>query len=117
MFLSLDPGISAWCIDKSNDGKAELFGHFHNPECLPVPLWIWLAEVAGNPLPGRTPLLVSDECNRTVSVKSQPCNDGRVIARTAVAVNLHEVLCECLQIIQGIGPLGMAGDLNDLEGS
>ena len=97
-------------------GKAELFGHLHDPEGLAVAFGVHLAEVPVDPLAGRPAFLLADDGHGLAFVEGEAGDEGRVVGEPAVAVDLHEILHQGVDVIQGVRPLGMPGDLDDLGG-
>ena len=112
--LGPDAGIGAGRVDEADHREAELLGQLHDPEGLAVPLGVHLAEVALDPLAGRPALLMADDGHGRALVEGEAGHDRRVVGEAAVAVDLQEILGQGLDIVQGIGPLRVAGDLDDL---
>src|SRR5262249_13968425 len=72
--------------------------------------------VAGDVLARITPLLMPDHHHRLPLEACEAAHDGLVVAVDAVAVELHEVLEEQADEVEGVRPLRVAGDLRSLPG-
>jgi hypothetical protein len=59
---------------------------------------------------------VADEGHGPAPVKGQASDDRRVVAEAPVAVHLHEILAQGADVIEGVRPFGVPGDLDDVDG-
>src|ERR1700689_2159283 len=72
------------------------------------------AEIAVDALLGVARLLLPDD-NHFFTVKaSHPANNGRIVAKSAVAANLAPVCKNALDIIERVGPLWMPRQLRTI---
>ena len=115
-FFGFDPGICAWGVDEGDDGHAELFGHFHDAEGFAVAFWVGATEVAKDVFLGIAAFLLADEHDRAAVKFGGSAYDGRVVPEVAVAVDFLEIGKSVLEVVQGIGALGVAGELDFLPG-
>src|SRR5262249_51766489 len=111
-----EAGIGAWRVDEGYDGFAELRPELHQAEGLAIAFGVRHPEVAGDVLAGVAALLVPDHHHRLPLEAREPAHDGLVVAVDAVAVELHEVLEEQADEVEGVRPLRVAGDLRPLPG-
>jgi hypothetical protein len=69
-----------------------------------------------NILLGVTPFLVPKHGDRAPIETCKASNHRGVVAKVTVATQLNELLAQCLHILQCMGALRMAGDLDMLPG-
>ena len=114
--LGPEAGIRAGGIDKRDDGEPELLGELHLSEGLAVALGVGAAEVAGDFLVGGAALLVADDEHAVRADAGETGDHGGVIAEASVAAEFAEVLAHELDVVTGLGALGMAGDADGIDG-
>ena len=112
--LGVDAGVGAGGVDKGQHRHAEALGHLHQSTRLAVTLGTRHSEVAAYLLVDITPLLVADHHDRAVVEACHPADDGGIIGETAIAMKLVEIAEDVLQVVQGVGTLGMPRELRDL---
>ena len=115
-FLGADPGIGPRRVDEGDDRETVLFGHLHDAQGLAVALGVGLAEVPFDAGPGGPTLLVANERDGPAFVEGQAGHDGRIVPEPPVAMHLHEIREQVREIVQRIRPLGVAGELDDVDG-
>src|SRR5690606_30216275 len=116
-FLRADARVGARRVDQGDDRPAELVRHLHQAQRLAVPLRVRHPEVAAEVLLHVPPLLLPDD-HDGLALQPRPApHDRLVIPEAAVAVELNEVRERALDVIQGVWPLGMARELNALDGA
>lgn len=113
--LGADSRVGAGRIDEGDDRETEFFGDFHHPQGFPVAFGVGLAEVPFDSFPGGAAFLMADEGGGPALVKTESGDDGRVVGEAAVAVDFDKILNQVADVIQGIRPLGMAGDLDNVS--
>src|SRR5262249_52260123 len=109
-----EAGIGAGRVDEGHDGFAELRPELHQAEGLAIPFGVRHPEVARDVMAGVAALLMPDHPHRRSLEAREAAHDGLVVAVDAVAVELHEVLEEQADEIEGVRPLRVAGDLRSL---
>ena len=102
------PGVSMSVIT----GAVELVGERHDAHRLAVALRPGHAEVAVGALGGVAALLVADHGDRAVRAAPDAGHDGGVVAVEAVAVQLLEVGEEPRDVVERVGPVLVAGELD-----
>ncbi len=95
---------------KQKIGTVELVGELHRAEGLPITFRPRHSEIAVDLLLGIPPLLVSDDHHRPLVKPRHPGHDRRVLAETAVAFDLEEVIEQVLDEIESVRTLRMPRD-------
>src|SRR5437870_2211986 len=72
--------------------------------------------MATDVLAGVATLLVADDHDRATLQERRAADDGRVVAEEAVPVQLDEVVEDLAGEIEGVGTLGVAGELHAIPG-
>src|SRR5262245_29954610 len=111
-----EAGIGARRVDEGHDGLTELGPELHQAERLTIAFGVRHPEVAGDVLASVAALLMPDHHHRLPLEAREAAHDGLVVAVDAVAVELHEVLEEQADEVEGVRPLRVAGDLRPLPG-
>ena len=101
-------------VDEGDDRQVELVGQGHHPHRLAVALGPGHAEVAVGALGRVAALLVADDRDRAVRAAADARHDRRVVAVEAVAVQLLEVRPEPRDVVERVGPVLVAGELDRL---
>ena len=103
-------------INEGNDRKLEALRLSDQSKRLSVALGVRHAEIAHRPFGCRPPLLLSDDHDRPMIEGGRAADDGMVVTEEPVAVQLEEVAEDRVDVIEGIGAVGMAGELDLLPG-
>ena len=98
-------------------GVPNLLGELHEAERLAVALGVRHAEVARDVLAGVAPLLVADDDHGRAVEAREAADDGLVVAVDPIAVQLHPVLEEQADEVEGVRALRVPGDLGALPGA
>jgi hypothetical protein len=113
--------VCSWGVEEGHDGLPELGCHFHEPLGLAVPLGVRHAEAAVLPLFGVAALLMPDHHDGAIVVAKapplklgEPAHDGSVIPELAVAMQLNEPVGPGIDVVERVGPLRVAGNLDAL---
>ena len=114
--LGADPRIGPGGIDKGEDGQPEALRQFHQAQGLAVALRARHPEVTEDLLLSVPPLLVTDDHDRAPRQPRHAADDGRVVGEGPIPVQFLEAGEDPRHIVQGVGSLGMAGELRDLPG-
>ncbi len=114
--LGVDAGVGARRVHEGEHGQPEFLGRFHEAQGLAVALGAAHAEVAGGALLGVAPLLVAEHHAGMAVEAREAADDGEVVGEVPVTVHLDEVGEDLAHVVEGVGPLGVAGDLRDLPG-
>ena len=112
--LGLDAGVGAGGVDEGKDGQAELLGEFHQAEGLAVALGLGHAEIADDVLLGVPTLLLGNDHDGAALEEGGATDQCPVVVKLAVAVELLKVGAEGADVVEGVGALGVAGDLHAL---
>ena len=83
---------------------------------LAIAFGVGAAEVAGGPLGEVLPFLVADEHHLGFAEVAKAGDDRLVVADGAVAVQLDELVEDQLDVVAGLGALGMARNADGLPG-
>ena len=110
------PGEGAGGVDEGDDREAEGVGHLHQAKGLAVAFGVRAAEVTAEVFLGVAAFLLADDHDRTTFEESRAADGGLVVHEEAVAVQFLEVIEQHADIVQGVGPAGMAGQLDALPG-
>ena len=114
--LGLDAGVSAGGVDEADDRQPELGREPHLQQGLAIALRVGAAEVAGGPLGEVLALLVADEHHLLLAEVAQAGDDRLVVADGPVAVEFEELVEDQVEVVAGLGALGMPRDLDGLPG-
>ena len=106
--LGLDAGIGRRRVDEDDDRPAELVGHLHRAQRLAIALRPRVAEVALHLLLHVAALLVAADQDRRAVVAGEAADDGAVVGEAPIAVQLDELGEQPLDVVEQVGPLGMA---------
>ena len=87
-------------------------GELHHPHGLPVPLGIRHPEVPVRALADVPPLLVSNEHDRAPVEAGKARDDRRIVGERAVSVQLDEVVADPLHVVERVGTILMACELD-----
>ena len=113
-FLGADTGVCARRIDERDDGKAELLGQLHHAQCFAIAFGLRHAEVAVLPLLGIATFLVADHHHALPVEARQSADNGRIVGKRTVTVQLLEIGHDHADVIEAVGPLRMARHLRNL---
>ncbi len=108
------PGNAPGRVDERDDRQVELVGERHHPHGLAVALGPGHAEVAVGALGRVAALLVADDRHRAAVAAPDARDDRRVVAVEAVAVQLLEVRPEARDVVERVGAVLVAGELDRL---
>ncbi len=92
----------------------EFLGHLHQTQGLAVAFRIGHAEVAVLSALGVAALLLANEHHGLAVHIAQAAHHGVVVPAGAVAVKFEEVAADGVDVIQGVGPVGVAAQLHPL---
>src|SRR5205814_3861852 len=113
-------GLHAWAcaggIYKGDDREAESSGVLHQPLGLAVALRLGHPEVARDVLFGRAALLLAYDHDRLPLKGGKPPDDGRIVPEEPVAMQLHKIGAEPLDVIERMRAVGVARYLHALPG-
>ena len=112
--FGIDARIRAGGVDKGQDRHLEALGHFHQAAGLAVAFRLGHAEVAAHLFLYVTAFLVTDDHHRPAVQARNAADDGGIIGKMAIAVQLFKVGKNVTDIIQRIGPLRVARHLGNL---
>ena len=101
-------GIRADYVNQRDHRAVPLLGELHEAQRLAIALRIRLAEVAIDALLGVAAFLRAEHGNFPALEARHAANHGGIVAKSAVAVNFAEVGKDALDVVQRIGPHGMA---------
>ena len=114
--LGVDAGVSAHGVDKRDDRPAEFGGQLHQPECLAIAFGLRHAEVAIQLLFGIAALLLANHHDGLPFKEGKAADNGLVVTEGAVAVQFLKAGEQTLNVVEGVGPLGMPGQDDALVG-
>jgi len=112
--LGADARVSPRRVDEGEHRTAEAVRELHQPARLPVALGAGHPEVPDHVLLGVPALLVPEDHHRPAIEAGPAADDGGILPVGAVSGELEEVGEEQLDVVQEVGPLGMAGQLRHL---
>ena len=113
-FLGLNTGKGRRGVDETDDRPAELLRHLHGAQRLAITVGPGVTEVTVDLLLGITALLVPDHHDRRALVERGARDNGVVVGKAAIAVQLDEVREQALDIIERRRPARMPGHLHTL---
>ena len=116
-FLGADAGVGPGRVDQGDDRQVELVGQAHQAQRLAVAFGVGGAKVAANVLLGVAAFLGAQDHNGAVAQLGKAAHQRLVVGIKPVAMQLAELAKGRLDVIQGVRPLGMAGQLDPLPGS
>ncbi len=109
--LGAKTGVRAGEVDEGKYRAAELLRDLHGAQRLAIALGIGHAELARGALLQRPALEIADDHHGLIVKGGHAAAHRGIVAEGAVAVDLAEVVEERLNIVHGIGPLGMSRNL------
>src|SRR6185295_436412 len=90
-FFCTDSGIGAWGVDKGDDGTPKLLGHPHETQGFSIAFGIRHAKISLHPFFEGLPFLMADNHERPVIVGGEASDDGTIVAKRAVSMELEKV--------------------------
>ena len=115
-FLSSHAGIGAGGVDQA-DHRQPVFGRqLHLAHRLAIALRMGAPEMAGLPFGEGLALLVADHHHLVLVELGEPGQHRRIVAEGFVAVEFHELVEYEVEVIAGLGPVGMSRDQYGLPG-
>src|SRR6185369_4299148 len=84
----------------------------HHAHRLPVALGVRHAEVPMRALADVAPLLVPDQGNGLAVETADAAHERRVVRKRTVAVELDEIVEDPLDVVEGVRPVLVAGELD-----
>jgi hypothetical protein len=109
---SAEAGIRAGRVDEREHRTLEAIGQLHDPHGFPIALWVGHTEVAAELLLGRPALLVTDDRDRLAVEPREARHDRGVVRERAVPVQLEHVVEDPLDVVEHVGPVRMATELD-----
>src|SRR5690606_2993539 len=103
--LRLDARIRAYHVDQGDDGPAKLFGLMHEAHRFAVTFGVGQTEVAANVFFRIAAFLRPDDGDGDAVQHGDAAHHGLVVSHAAVAVQLHEVFKNEIDVIQRRGAL------------
>ena len=114
--LGVDARIGALRIHENEHGPAKLCRELHRAHRFAISFRLGLAEISRDALLGVASFLVADDHHGLAVKPRHAGDDGRIVRKTAVAVNLAEIFEKQADEIVRVGPLRMARELHALPG-
>ena len=109
-----DARVGTGRVDEGEDRNGEFFRQMHQAQGLAIAFRAGHAEVAREFFLGIVPLLMADDHHRLAVKARQSADDGPVIGKAAIAVQLLEIRKDQAQVIERIRPLRMPCHLGRL---
>ena len=97
-------------------GRLKFLGHAHQPDRFAIALGTRVAEVPVDLRLRVAALVVADDHHRLALVAGGARDDGVIVGEAAVAVQLDEIGEEPLDVVEHVGPAGMARHQHALPG-
>ena len=110
------PGYAPGVSTKQMMGRPNLERQFHDAHCLAIAFRIGHAEIAEQLLLGIASLLIAHHDDRPILELGEAGHQCGIIREAAVAVQLQEIRKQHLNIVESIGPLGMARQQHTVPG-
>ena len=112
--LSTNSGIGPLGINKAQHGSLEPFGEMKEAERLSIALGPGHAKIPVHFFGHRLPALMANHYHWHTPKTCQTADNCRIIAKDAIAVQLHEFGAQRLNIIERIGPVRVPRELHPL---
>src|SRR5262249_45745195 len=112
--FGIDAGISARSVDQRKNRPIELLCKLHCSKRFAVAFGFRHPEVTLLALFGRATLLMSHDHTRLVAKSCEPRHDRRIVAETAVSLNLAKGRKNKLDVIHRVGPIRMSRQLHSV---
>ena len=112
----MNAGVGAVGIDQCEDGAPEFFRNLHHPDCLAIALRMRRAKVPVDALLHVAALLGGDDQHFFAVKPRHAADDGSVVAKAAIAVNLAEIGKHALDVIERLRALRMPRQFGPLPG-
>ena len=106
------PGVSM----KADDGQPEFLRHLHQAQRLAVALGCGMPKLREIFSLVSRPFCWADQHHRLAVEERRAADQRQVIVKMAVAVQLLEAFEDGVDVVEGVRPVGMAGDLHPLPG-
>ena len=113
-FFGIDARIGTGGVKEAEDRTVELGGELHTTERFPVAFRLGHGEVPLELLLGVAALLMADYHYRLALEEAVAAHYGGVVTVGPVAVDFLEIGDEPLEVVKGMGTLGMASELDSL---
>src|SRR5260370_432396 len=113
-FFGVNPRISTLCVYEREHRPREFRRQLHNAKSLPISLWLGLSEIAQKPLLGVSSLLGTHYRHRPAMKLGEAGNDGMVLRKGTVAVQLHEIGKQQSDKIERVRRCRMASDFGTM---
>ncbi len=104
-----EAGVGSGAVDEGEDGAVELLGDLHGAEGLAVAFGVGRAELAGDALFDGAAFEIGDDHDGLAVEAGHAGSHCGVVGELTITVNLAEVGEESLDVVHGIGTLGMPG--------
>src|SRR5713101_446280 len=106
--------VGAWSVDEADDREAELGGVLRKSHRLAVALGMHHPPVPRDPLFEAPSLLMAEEHRRAAVPRAHAPDQCGIVGGKTVAVQLDEVRREPADVVQRVGPAGVARELDHL---
>ena len=113
-FLGANAGIGARGVDEGHQGQPKTVRQLHQADGLAVAFRRRHAEIVGHALVGVGALFMADDHHRAATESGQAADDRLVLAEGAVTGEGGKILHQAVDIMGGVGTVGVAGNLGFL---
>ena len=112
--LGVDARVRARRVDEADHRPVEALRELHQPQRLAIPLGARHAEASHHIFFGGATFLVAEDQHRLAVEAGEAADQRRVVGEGAIAVQLDPVGEELLHVVERVGPVRVARELDDL---
>ena len=109
-----DTGEGSRSVDKGDDGEAKAVGQTHQAKSLSIAFGVSAAEIAAKIFFCVAAFLVTKKDDALLVEGGQTSDQGPIFAKGAVSAELEDVSGPVFEVVEEVGALGMADDLDSL---
>lgn len=113
-FFTGDTGEGSRSVNEGDDGQAKAVGQAHESQGLTIAFGVRTAEVSQKIFFGVAPFLMAEKDNALLIERGQTPDEGSVFAKGAVAAKFEKFRSPLAKVIEQVGALRVAHDLNAL---
>ena len=113
-FFTGNAGEGAGSVDEGDDGETEAIGQAHEAKGFSISLGVSAAEIAHQIFFGIAAFLVAEKDHALVVEGGKSAHEGSVFPESAIAPQFEELGGSLAEVVEEVGALGVANDLDAL---
>lgn len=112
--FAADASVGGLGVYEADHWELEALGHLHEAEGFAVAFGVGHAEVAGEVFAGVSTLLLGNDHDGFAVEEGGAADEGLIVPKGAVSVELLKIGKDGLNVVEGVGALRVAGELDAL---